>query len=201
MEEEEKESRRYLWRLVYPRLGFLLVGVLSWRFRADVLAFSKIEKTAAIFGGLLTFSALLATVLLALLGIIASLDSRPLVKKIRDGGQYPDLVLAVRWPMFAFIGIALISLVALLLGTPAEGVDSVARRILTAVTFGLVMDGVLATLGFAQLLAHLMINPDGSVPPNKKNTPEAARERGAGNVALPPGHAGAPSMESAIATR
>jgi hypothetical protein len=170
-----------LWDLWNPALGAVAAGAASWRLHAEARVFHDPATATAIFGGLLTFSALLASVLLALLAIIASLDARPIVQEMRRAHLYPQLVHAAFSPLRAFIALAVVSVSALLTTTTDR---ELIRRAIVSVAFAVTALGILSTVRFARLLVRVMIDPAGSEPPwDKRNTPEAAREnRGSGEM-------------------
>jgi len=158
----------------YPTLGFAVAAAASWVGRVDLRVFRG-SVASSLFSGLLTFSALLASVLLGLLAIIASLDARPLVQEIKKNGHYPELVTAAYTPLRSFIVLSTVTLAALLF----DNADSEAvRRATASLSFALAASGILSTLRFARLLVRVMIDPaDGARP--TKNMPAAARARAA----------------------
>jgi hypothetical protein len=161
------------------------VAVGAWSLHADARVFrDDPAASTAVFTGLLTFSALLASVLLALLAVIAALDARPLVQEIRRAQHYAELVDSALSPLRAFIALAALSVAALLVSSSDR---EIVRRGLVVIAAWLTTLGILSTARFARLLVRVMIDPAGSQPPEGKNTPEAARERGARDMPLPPG--------------
>lgn len=170
-----------LWNLWYPWAGMIAASAISWHFRMDTRVFHGSVSTS-VFSGLLTFSALLVTVLLALLAIIASLDSREIVRAIRKAGHYSELVQCAFSPLVAFVSLAMISLSALLLRTDDS---ETLRRVVVMAALGISGFGMLSTIRFARLLVRVMIDPVGNNKSwDQSNTPEGARRRGAGDVSI-----------------
>jgi hypothetical protein len=167
-----------LWNLWYPVIGAAATVWVSWRLGADARVFRAADPGAAgiVFSGMLTFSALLASVLLALLAIIASLDSRPIVQEIRKASLYPELVNSAFQPLVSFILLAGTSLLALFLTAKDS---NLLRRVVVTFALAATAFGILSTARFARLLVRVMIDPKGSKPWNPKDTPAGARERGA----------------------
>jgi hypothetical protein len=131
---------------------------------------------------MLTFSALLASVLLALLAILASLDGRPIVQAIRQANLYRALVHSALQPLIAFIVLAGTSFLALLV---TSGDSGRFRRVVVTFAFGTTAFGIVSTALFAWMLVRVMIDPKGDQSSwDPKDTPAGAEGRGARD--LPP---------------
>jgi hypothetical protein len=167
-----------------PWWGGVATMTVAWLLRADARVFRSAEPgaSAAIFSGMLTFSALLASVLLALLAILASLDGRPIVQAIREARLYRALVHSALQPLISFIVLAATSFLALLMTSDDSGRF---RKVVVTFAFGTTTFGILSTALFAWMLVRVMIDPKGDKSSwDPKDTPAGAEERGARD--LPP---------------
>lgn len=176
---------RYVVRLLemwYPFVGALLAMFLCWHFRAEARVFRvhEIASATPIFSGLLTFSALLASVLLSLVAILATLDSRPIVQDIRSAKMYSGLINSALHPLIAFIILAATSVLALL---ATNDDNELFRRVVVTFALSTATFGILSTARFASLLVRIMMNPKGDKSPwDPKDTPAGAEERGARDI-------------------
>ncbi len=164
----------------YPYWAGVLAGCAAWRVHAADRAFHDTTIETGLFGGLIMFAGLIVSVLLGLLGLLVTLENRPIVRQIRNKGLYKDLVGLAFAPMVVFMALALAAVVSMLTACT----DDLLRKILAISTIALTATGVFATFRFARQLVFIMTDAGDDPEPDSAGefTVEAAKRR----AGLPP---------------
>lgn len=165
----------YLLDRTYPWLLGLIAGgaifFLSWAPRA----FASSDRQAAIFSALLAISGLLAAILLALMGLLVSLDGREVVAEMRRGPWYGRLVSMATEGILVFVLLAFVSLGCLFIDGSTD--PYVVQTGFCVAALFLVTNGLVQVLRFAFHVSRVMRHPGDDQPDNPENSPEAARRR------------------------
>jgi hypothetical protein len=161
----------------YPYWVGVLAGGAAWHVHAADRAFRDTTIETGLFGGLIMFAGLIVSVLLGLLGLLVTLDNRPIVRQIRKKGLYEDLVGLAFGPMVVFMSLALAAVVSML----TAGTDHVLRQVLAISTIALTATGVFATFRFARQLVFIMTDAGDDPAPDDAGefTVQAAKRRAA----------------------
>jgi MFS family permease len=190
-----KPNLKLTWHLGYPWLGGIIVGLFAWRFDAAGRVFRTETIEAAVLCALIALSALIISVLLALLGLLIALDRREVVQEIRRRNLYSDLIKMAFQPLVVFMVLALLAVFGLL---TSRGDAAVVRHLVSTGALAATSAGLLATLRFAIQLTGIMLDEDSSDADDGKSTVEAARRRatqGQTSRGVPPESARVESIE------
>lgn len=194
----KKPSLKLTWHLGYPWVGGSIVGISAWRFDAASRVFQTETIETAMLGALIALSALIISVLLALLGLLIALDNREIVQEIRRRRLYSDLIKMAFQPLVVFMVLALLSVFGLL--TTKTDADLI-RGLVSIGALAAASAGLLATLRFAIQLSGILLDEDSSDADDGKVAVEAARRRaaqGQGSRDAPPESARVEAVQPSI---
>lgn len=158
-------------KILYPWLVgvAVAVGLIVGGADMEVAARGESLKASVEVSGLLT------GILLGLLAIVMTLDSRPIIKKIKDVGLYPQLVRFAIEPLVVFVIVAVASIVFLIVDIAPT---SIVRSYVAIATSAATIAGLLATLRVAIFIYHLLVDVPATRPKiQDSDSPEAARSR------------------------
>jgi len=167
---------RRVWHAAYPWLGFVAVGGMVFFTNIAPRAFGEVHGD--LFGGVLGFSGLLVTILLAMLAVLVSLDQKPIVQALRNGPYYRQLVNMALEGVIVFLALA----VAAIVGFFFQSTDGpLSQKAVAATACALMALGILETVRFSLHLVRVMLASD-KPPPTRpqvdpESTPEAAARR------------------------
>lgn len=164
---------RAVFDLLYPWFVALGVGLLTGFTPSHRRAFGQIQGD--LFGGVLAFSGLLITVLLALLGVLVALDQKPIVAKLKKGRHYRQLVGLAREAVLVYLTLSVFAMFGFFF--TAQDKEYV-QRIITIGCCSLMALGLAETVRFSLHLVRVMTDPTGEGPERSvKGDVAAARER------------------------
>lgn len=155
---------------------FALCFIVGWVIHADALVLREMAVSGVVLGAVIALAALFAAVLLAILGLLVTMQEMPLIAEIKTAGLYKQLVRFGSSCLYAFMVVAGMALAAVI----TAGVSGllVASRTLVLLALSASAGAMTGTLQFTRVLIEILLFDGTSRAPRNRS------QRRSGSAAL-----------------
>lgn len=163
---------KYVATLVVALIAIVAMGAVDFMrddFDLAMAALGDSDTKGAVFGSMFAVAGLILTVSLGLLGIVTSLDDRPIVEKMRKHGFYRELIDRLLGPIVIVIVAGVLAFACLLWPVPEKATSlgllaDVMVALPMALTIGLLVQMARVARLLAKILLHAPAEPTMTTP-------------------------------------